>query len=158
MQLVKIGRAASVEDFRTILLRGGTGHVFDLYLVHHSASPQAAPPDLIDVHVLGLSTRAEDQVVDDTTAFLLADMFTSDQIFALGSFHQAIITSGRTEGFMGQTITFLKPYTVPYLAWMFLASTGQSILMATEVYFEQRRASQQEIADLVVEAGGRSRT
>ena len=142
---------------RTILLRGGTGFVYEILMVRYVVFLSAQPGDA-DRATIALSTRGVDQV-NDATATARTVLADNPNIFATWSFLIEKPTDvGITDHNLTETIIFPKPYTVPYLAALWSESIANLVEMGLELYFERRKASQKEIADLVIEAGGRTRT
>jgi len=144
-------------DFRRIVFRGGSGMVFDIWVVRWSLSKQSSFADNNQINA-GLSIRAEDQIEDSNGPSIL-EMNTVQGVFAMFNYSiEAPTDVGLLNTSIIDTLVFPKPYTVPWLATVTQETITGTAELVNEVWFERRRATQKEIASLVIEAGGRTRT
>lgn len=151
-----MGFNGTTGDRRQQLLRPSMGEVFDLWLVHYCFSSEAGYTN-DDDGALALSLRRIDQV-EDAVDVDMAVMASAPGIFGKVSVAARFLTEGSSGYFFNHTIPFPKPFTVPWLAALAHMSFNSSVQVSAEVWFERRRASKVEIAQLMVTAGAVART
>jgi len=159
VEIVKDGYSTTTTDRRSILLRAGQSFVYDIYLVRYTVGYAGAAAGLVDQDFvsMALSTREADQQ-DIATAVPELQQARDKGIFArVGMFLQEA-TSGAAYASQFNEISFPKPFSVPRLAWLVDAGVSVTITPGVEVYFERRQGSKTELAQLLLEAGGKART
>lgn len=153
----KFGAVVAGTAHRTKLMRNQGNTVYDVYTVHYTF----ILPDLLKTNeaaVIALSTRIEDQV-DDFATVGFDVMTTEEQIWGV----VPIIADLETEGGIGlvaaHTISFTKPYTVPWLAMIINTALAAAGNISADVWFVRRQVSAMDKASLVARlGGGRART
>jgi len=156
VELVKGSLSGTSANIRTILFENQGRTVYDIYLVRYSLQLLSLL-DVNDVIDMALSTRAEDQV-EDTTNVTFAELIGDRNIFLPFFYMADFVTEGASTIIASEVIPFTKPFSVPYLAFVGLLSVPVTANAGVEIYYERRRASIREKAQMVAEAGGRART
>jgi len=157
MELVKAGVVGN-SDERRILLFGGTGFAYDIWLIHYNLHLVSQWGDN-NTLIVGLSTKRVDQVNDAATITPTA-MARDPQVFGIWSTTAEKPTDvGISATQLGDTIAFPRAYRVPWLALLYQASISPDDSdLSAEVYFDRVKVSQEELAFLAQSAGGQTRT
>lgn len=153
----KFGAIVAGSAFRVKLLRNQGLTVYDIYTVHYSftATSIMATNELM---MMALSTRKEDQV-DDFASVAFDEMSTAEGIWGIFALMADLDTEGGTAVVPVHTISFTKPYTVPWLATVINSAVLAAAQVSVDVWFVRREVSGIEKASLVARlGGGRART
>ena len=157
LEHLHVGDTSTVTGRRTVIMQNQGLTVYDIHLIRYSFSGVNFL-QTNDVLTMALSLRDEDQV-EDATAVGFETMQTTQGIFAVYTLNIDFFTEGGASLKGGQNIPFpLKPYTVPYAAWIVNPALADVGIYGVEVWFERRRISSREKSYMVSEAGGRART
>lgn len=132
-------------DIRQVMLYPQGLVAYDVYLVRWINTAFIAFADALDVWVMGLSKRQQDQQ-EDSNVELGLRFRESEAVFAYSTFYATVNTEGASLGFQTDTIPFPKPYRVPFAAAV-MASAGS--IAATEfileIYYEEVKVSSREM-------------
>ena len=148
---LKSGGQFSTNDLRTVLFRNVMDTIYEIHLIHYTLNST----NLVTSNegfACALSRRPEDQV-EDVAGIPIGTMIESAGIFGLFSVMSDVATTGGAALVGNHTISFPKPYDVPFLAWVVESDYTNTIRASVEIWFERRRATAEEMAQLSARAG-----
>lgn len=153
---LKRGGSFQTTGLRTILLHHQGKTAYDISVIHWiNAQPDMNNTD--EQIMMALSQRFADQV-EDEAAVSFDELVEAQGIFATFVMSSDLSTSGANAIVGNHTIAFPKPYRVPYCSLIVNPATAAISRGGVELFFDRVRISDIELAQLVSQAGGRSRT
>lgn len=158
LSIAKLGIAtAQASQSRAVLFRNQGNTVYDIYKIHWNyISGDALSTN--DVVAMCLSTRRQDQADDDGIVGF-DRMMTANGLFAVYGLNIDMITEGAIAVVNAPDIDFpLKPYTVPFCAWITNIAVAVQARIGVEVYYERKTVSAREKAAIVSLTGGLTET
>lgn len=145
MELAKQGFVGSTADAEQIVLYPQDLIAYDIYVVRFLWVLTAAPADSIDEWLGALSKRQEDMLEEGVLELNITEIMASPAVFAMTPMATFVNTEGGAAAVLAHTITYPKPYTVPFAAAVFHAAGSVVQQMAIEVYYDEIKVSAREM-------------
>jgi len=147
LRLEKRGWVSSSGDIRDVMLPRRGLFAYDISLIHYDYDvPQ---PDGDESMTMALSMRLADMVEESAIEVSTEAIFLSRAVFALNTVFSSLVTSGQTTGIGSHTMSFPKPFRVPFCAFILEGNFANDVHGSCELYYESVKVTADEMAYLI---------